>query len=122
MQFRYHDLGQLQRGQIVKVNLSGTECNVRLMDSSNFSSYKRGRSHRCYGGHSKRAPVRFTIPHSGHWYVTVDLGGGSGRIGSSVEVMPGHLRPIQQPPLSSLPSLVHEPSLLRGEEDEADGY
>ena len=38
MKFTYHDLGQLDRGRIVEVRLSGNAANVRLMDSPNHNS------------------------------------------------------------------------------------
>ena len=39
MKYSYYDLGRLDKGQIVEVRLSAA-ANVRLMDSSNYSSYK----------------------------------------------------------------------------------
>lgn len=91
------------------VTISGNAVNVRLMDSSNYQSYRAGRSHRYYGGLAERSPVRLVIPHSGNWYVTIDFQGlqGSARFGVHVEpVPPGPLPPIQEQPLSSVPSLV----------------
>jgi hypothetical protein len=94
MNFRYYDLGYLSGGELVQVNLSGNEANVQLMDSSNFSSYKSGRRYSFYGGLATRSPVMIPVPRSGHWYVAIDLGGYSGTIRSSVEVLPGALEPI----------------------------
>lgn len=108
MNFRHYDLGNLKRGQIVEVTLSGTAANVRLMDSSNFSSYKRGRRHSYFGGHAKRSPVRITVPRSGHWHLAIDLGGYRGTVRSAVNVLPGALQPIQEAPLSTVPSLLQD--------------
>ena len=105
MQFIKHDLGQRSGGEIVEVTLSNA-ATVRLMDSSNFHNYRNGRRHRYYGGHVKHSPFRLKIPNSGRWYVAVDLGGYSGRVGSSVRMLPGRLRPVQEMPLSSVPTLV----------------
>ena len=105
MKFAYQDLGHRSSGEIVQVTLSGNAANVRLMDSSNFQSYRSGRRHRFYGGHATRSPVRLSIPQSGHWYVTVDFGGYAGNSRFNVQVLPGALRAIQEPPLSSVPSL-----------------
>ncbi len=116
MRFQHYDLGHLERGQIVQVTMSGKAANVRLMDSSNFSSYRSGRQHRYYGGHATRSPVRIPVPHSGHWHVTIDLGGYGGTIRSAVNVLPGALRPILEPPLSSVPSLVQRDDVPDGEE------
>ena len=102
MQFIKHDLGQRTSGEIVEITLSSA-ANVRLMDSSNFQNYRNGRRHRYYGGHVKNSPFRLEIPNSGHWYVAVDLGGYSGRVGSSVRVLPGW-----KTPLSSVPTLVRK--------------
>jgi hypothetical protein len=108
MQFLHTDLGYLSGGEIVEVTLD-SRANVRLMDSSNFSSYRAGRRHNFYGGQAKQSPVRIPVPRSGHWHLAIDLGGYSGRIRSSVRVLPGALPPIRNIPLSDVPSLVHEP-------------
>jgi hypothetical protein len=54
MQFIHNDLGQRKRGEIVEITLT-SGANVRLMDSSNFSSYKNGRRHSYIGGLAKRS-------------------------------------------------------------------
>lgn len=106
MKFTSYDLGSLSGGEVVEVTLSGNAANVRLMDSSNFSSFRAGRSHRYSGGHVTRSPVRLQVPNSGHWYVTIDMGGFSGSIRSSVRVLPGRLPSIKERPLSSVPTLI----------------
>lgn len=75
MKFLQFDLGQRKRGETVVVTLSGDSVNVRLMDASNFSTFRRGGSHRAVGGHVTRSPYRATIPRDGHWYVVIDRGG-----------------------------------------------
>ena len=72
MQFQQYDLGQLKGGEIVEVILKGSAANVKLMNSSNFQSYKSGRRHTYYGGHVTRSPYKISVPSSGRWYVTVD--------------------------------------------------
>lgn len=106
MNFQKYDLGNRSGGEIVEITLVGNAANVRLMDSSNFSSYRSGRQHRFYGGYMKRSPAKIPIPHSGHWYVVIDLGGYSGTVRSSVRVLPGILPTLQDTPLSSIPSLI----------------
>jgi hypothetical protein len=106
MQFQYHDLGQLNGGQIVEITLTGNAANVKLMNSSNFQSYKSNRRHTYYGGYVTRSPYKISIPSSGRWYVTLDLGGYSGRLGSSVRILPGRLPQARQESLSTVPSLV----------------
>ncbi len=63
MQYQYYDLGKIKTGQIVEVTL-GYAANVRIMDSSNYSSFKAGRKHRFIGGYVKRSPYKVTIPNS----------------------------------------------------------
>lgn len=82
--------------------------NVRLMNSSNFSSYKNGRRHRYTGGLARKSPVRLQIPSSGHWHVAVDMQGLRGSTKASVRVLPGVLPAIQERPLSEVPGLVRD--------------
>jgi len=107
LNFLKYDLGNLKRGEVVEVTLT-SGANVRLMDSSNFNSYKNGRKHRFYGGLAKKSPVRIAVPNSGHWYVAVDMQGLRGSTNASVRVVPGALPEIQERPLSEVPSLVRE--------------
>ena len=106
MQFVHHDLGQRKSGEIVEITLSGNAANVRLLDSSNFNSYRNGRRHRYYGGLAKKSPVRLQIPHSGHWHVAVDMQGLRGSARSSARLLPSALPPLRDTPLSQVPSLV----------------
>ncbi|WP_130536981.1 DUF1883 domain-containing protein [Thiomicrorhabdus indica] len=107
MQFIHTDLGQRKRGEIVEITLT-SGANVRLMDSSNFNSYKNGKRHRYTGGLAKKSPVRLQIPSSGHWHVAVDMQGLRGSTRASVRVLPGVLPDIQERPLSEVPSLVRD--------------
>lgn len=118
MKFVDHDLGNLKGGEVVEITISGSAANVRLLNHSNFQAYRRGRRHRYYGGHARRSPVRLQVPNSGHWHVVVDLGGYPGRVKSSARVLSGPLRPLREPPLSSVPSLVREPEDLSVEHND----
>jgi hypothetical protein len=118
MKFIQHDLGYRSGGEIVEVTLSGNAANVRLLDSSNFSSFKNGRQHRFIGGLAKRSPVRLQIPRSGNWYVTVDMQGLGGSVRSSARILPGPLPVLREAPLSSVPSLIqHDPPPAVAPED-----
>lgn len=108
MKFNYYDLGQLKRGQVVEVTLKGNAANVRLMDSSNFQSYKNGRRHRYYGGLAKSSPVRLQVPNSGKWYVTIDMQGLGGSVRTSIRILPSPLPEMRQPALSTVPSLLQD--------------
>lgn len=96
MKFTVYDLKQQKRGERIRVTLSGSAANVRLMDSSNYSAYKNGRNHRYYGGLAKRSPVDFEIPRNGHWYVTVDMADLRGTVRSSIQALPSALPPLRQ--------------------------
>lgn len=116
MQFIQSDLGQRSAGEIVEITLTNG-ANVRLMDSSNFSSYKSGRQHRYIGGLAKISPLRLQIPNAGRWYVAVDMQGLSGSTRASFRMLPGALPEIRQAPLSEVPSLVRRdlaPSIESG--------
>ena len=106
MKFKYYDLKNRTGGEIVQVTLSGNAVNVFLVDSANFSSYKQGRKYRYYGGHATRSPVNLQIPRAGHWYLVIDFGGYGGQVRHSIRILPGRLQPIQERPISSVPSLV----------------
>ena len=108
MQFTKYDLGNLDKGRIVEITLKGNAANVQLLDSTNLSNYVNGRRYSYIGGLAKRSPVRLATTHSGHWYVTVDFRGLSGRVKTSVRVLPTALPEINQRPLSSIPSLIQE--------------
>lgn len=50
--FIQSDLGFRQASDVVEITLSGSAANVRLLDNSNFQSYRNGRQHRYYGARS----------------------------------------------------------------------
>lgn len=102
MKYNCYQIGHQQRGNVVEVSLSGSAANVRLLDSTNYQSYRSGRKHRFYGGLVKRSPSRIPIPHSGTWYVVVDMQGLRGSTRSSVRVIP-------QEALSPLPEYKSKP-------------
>ena len=67
------------------------QANVKVMDSSNFNYYRRGRKHRYYGGLAKKRPVHIKPPHQGRWNVVIDLGGRAGSVRASVKVLRGKI-------------------------------
>lgn len=108
MKFTHYDLGYKRGGEIIEVTLQGSAANVRLMDSSNFNSYKSGRSHRYQGGLVNRSPFRVQIPRSGNWHITVDMAGLQGSTRSSIRQLPGTLPTAQDAPLESVPTLLRQ--------------
>lgn len=107
MRFIHNDLGYRQRGEIVEVTLT-SGANVRLMNSSDFSSYKNGRRHGYIGGLAKKSPVRLQIPRSGHWHVAIDTQGLRNGTRASVRILPRPLPAMREAPLTSVPGLVQD--------------
>jgi Domain of unknown function (DUF1883) len=60
--------------------------NVKVMDSANFSRYRRGEAHRYYGGYATKSPMAVRPPRGGQWYVAVDLGGRPGHVRATIGV------------------------------------
>ena len=116
MNFSYYDLGHVDAGKLVEVTLTKA-ANVKLMDSSDFSNYKNGRRHHYYGGYVTQSPYKIPVPRSGHWYVTIDLGGYAGSLRHGVRVLPGILpaAPIRTP-------LAKEPNLFVNTDDTSKEY
>lgn len=86
MQFLHKNLGYLNGGEVVEIDLD-TAANVKLMNSGDFSDYRNNRRHSYYGGYVTRSPFRVAVPGAGHWHVTIDLAGRGGSIRSSVSVI-----------------------------------
>ena len=86
MEFLHNDLGSRKRGDVVVVELSAW-ANVRLMNSTDFSNYKRGSRHQYRGGLVKHSPYRVTIPANGRWHLTVDTQGLRNSVRASVQVL-----------------------------------
>lgn len=87
MNFTHYDLGHLSEGDVVEVSLRDSAANVRLMDTSNFSSYRSGREHRYIGGLIRMQHQGLRVSHDGHWHVTVDMAGLRGTVRSAIRVI-----------------------------------
>jgi len=87
MEYHYWDLGQLQRGAVVRVSLSGNAANIRLVDHANYRAFQSGQQHRYTGGHATRSPVQLSVPHDDRWFLVVDYGGYAGRGRASVQIL-----------------------------------
>lgn len=120
MNFTHYDLGNKDRGQVIEITLSGNAANVRLLDNSNFHSYRNGRQHRYFGGLAKQSPIRLQIPNSGHWHVAIDMRGLRGTVRSGIRILPGALPELRQPALSTVPSLVHNNDYLPDDNDDSE--
>jgi hypothetical protein len=88
MKYAYYDLGQQPEGSTAVVRLRGSSANVFLLDRTNFRFYRAGQDFFYHGGFHRRTPVHLPIPRDGYWYVVIDLGGHSGHVRGTVEVLP----------------------------------
>jgi hypothetical protein len=77
------DLGP---NDVVRVTLD-KQANVKMLDENNYRSYQSGRQHRYYGGLAKTSPINLKAPHQGHWHVVIDLGGYSGTVHASAQIL-----------------------------------
>ncbi|MBT0995486.1 DUF1883 domain-containing protein [Cellulomonas sp. DKR-3] len=116
MQHLKFDLGRVAKGSTVVVTLN-KRANVLLMNSPNYHTYAAGRGGRFnyHGGLATKSPVRIPVPSTGHWFVAIDLGGGSGQIRHSVHVEPplrGDLPVYRNPSMRTLADsvVVREPA------------
>jgi hypothetical protein len=75
----------LNAGDVVIVN-SSHQCNIMLLDDSNFRIYQAGGRFTCYGGFYKMLPARIAVPSTGHWNIVLDLGGRNATIKYSIRV------------------------------------
>ena len=69
MNFQHWTLN-LDTGDTVALTID-RQCDVFLVDDSNFSSFRSGRGFRYSGGAQKLKSVRITAPHSGHWHLVL---------------------------------------------------
>ncbi|MEF9873700.1 DUF1883 domain-containing protein [Glutamicibacter sp.] len=72
--FAEHYWDFIERGSILVVTLSGP-AHLRLMDPENFAAFQDGDEFEAYGGLARRAPYRIKVPHSGPWFLAIDLTG-----------------------------------------------
>lgn len=80
MNFQHYDLGHCDSGDTYAVSLQGDAPNVRLMDDTNFRSYRRSGACDFIGGVAQRTRVVLQVPRSGHWHIVVDFRGLRGSV------------------------------------------
>lgn len=69
-----HTRELLSSGDTVVVQITH-QCNVRLMDDTNFQKYQNGFKYDSVGGFFKTAPIKIKVPHYGYWNIAIDLNG-----------------------------------------------
>jgi uncharacterized protein DUF1883 len=87
MRYAVYDLGRQEKGSTAVIRLRGSAANVLLLDETNLSCYRRGEHFVFEGGFTRTSPIHLEIPHDGHWYVVMDLGGYRGRVRGEVNVV-----------------------------------
>jgi len=85
MEFLHSDV-QLGSNDLVIVTLDA-QANVMLLDESNFSRYRSGKSFSYFGGPTRVSPCRLRPPRGGRWHVVVDLGGYAGSVAAGLRVI-----------------------------------
>lgn len=81
-----HNREHLNQGDVVVVDCSH-QCNIMLINDSNFSKYKSGQKFSYHGGHYKMFPAKLPAPSSGYWNIVLDLGGGSATVRHSISII-----------------------------------
>ena len=84
MKYSYKE-GNFKKGDILSIVID-RKVNVYLMDNVNFARYKNDNSCEYYGGGANSSPYNITVPRTGHWYIVIDLGGGTGILNYSIKV------------------------------------
>jgi hypothetical protein len=74
-----HAREHLAAGTTVQVNCDH-QCNVLVMDDTNFAAYRRRGRYTYRGGFAKSPPAFVTVPHSGYWNTVVDLAGAAAHV------------------------------------------
>ena len=74
-----HAREHLNQGDVVRLDCD-TQCNFMITDDSNFSRFKQGGQFEYFGGKATHFPATITVPRTGYWNVTIDLGGGNANI------------------------------------------
>lgn len=84
MNYLRFPVGNAAPGTAVRVDLSGNQAEVMLMDSANFSRFQRDGSGRGFRRVFGTSPMFFTVPSLGSWYVVVIPLGGTTRASVNV--------------------------------------
>lgn len=85
MKYTYKD-GNFRKGDILIITVD-RKVNIYLLDSTNFQRYKNGNGFEYFSSSANGSPYNITVPMSGHWYIVLDLGGGSGILNYSIKVL-----------------------------------
>jgi len=116
--FNYWDLGSCERGDVWRVELDKA-ANVFLVDPSNYSAFKAGRSFTYNGGDLiQRSPHDFVVPRSGRWYIVAHSWGL--KYGARVSIQKLSLArpmPVATPSIVDLRSIAQNAAAYSGGDD-----
>ena len=84
MKYSYEE-GNFKKGDILSIAID-RKVNIYLMDNLNFARYKNSNSCEYFGSTANSSPYNITVPRTGHWYIVIDLGGGTGILNYSIKV------------------------------------
>lgn len=85
MNFQYNRL-YLKTNQALKFTID-SQCNVFLVDDSNFANYKSGRPFKYYGGLQSNTPFVLSPPYDGNWYWVLDTGGYNATVNYTISMI-----------------------------------
>lgn len=89
MKYTYSDLGRVQAGSTVVVDIhGGGVTNVLLLSMAEFVRYSADRPFRYFGGRYRGEPVRIEVPSDDHWFAVAEFGTYNARARTTVEVLP----------------------------------
>jgi len=111
MNFTHFDLGNLNKGRVVEVHLTGNAANVYLLDSANLARYKKCLEFEAVGGLMRSTPVRLQTSSTAHWHVIVDLPAGTGSVKSSYRVLNAAATITSDKLLNFKPSIAQQRSV-----------
>ena len=77
--------GNFKKGDILSIIID-RKVNIYLMDNINFTRYKNNNSCEYYSSASNNSPYNITVPRTDHWFIVIDLGGGTGILTYSIKV------------------------------------
>ncbi len=81
-----HRRENLNQGDVAVVDCSH-QCNVMLLNDSNFRKYKSGQKFTYHGSHFKMFPAKIAAPSTDAWNIVLDLGGGSATVRHSINII-----------------------------------
>ncbi|MBI9102899.1 MAG: DUF1883 domain-containing protein [Spirochaetales bacterium] len=85
MQFIHYEL-KAGIDKIIQVTID-SEADVKLMDTFNFTKYKKGRTPDYQGGTYPASTIEFRVDKTDTWHVVIDLGGKKGEVKASVKLI-----------------------------------